>query len=73
VPEAVAPAAWAVVVGGADVEGRAGATISGRQGRAIVLALELPRALPHDRYCLRYLPPLGPVGGSEVSPTDWSF
>jgi hypothetical protein len=43
------------------VEGRVGATVSGRRGRAVAPTLEPAQMLPHGRYRLRYRPLLGPV------------
>jgi hypothetical protein len=65
---ALAPAPRALPPAPGDVEERVGARVFVRWARVVAPALEPGRALP-----LRwYRPPLGLVGGSEVSPLDWS-
>jgi hypothetical protein len=70
VPEVVTPAAWAIVAGGVDVEGRYGFRPAGTCSSAHVgagpdaTARSIPPALP---------PAARAGGSSEVSPPDWSI
>jgi hypothetical protein len=50
-----------------------GSRVSSRLGRAVASTLESDRTLPSGRYRLRYHPPLGSVGGREVSPPNCSI
>jgi hypothetical protein len=63
----VAPAAWAVLPGGADVEPDVAGSVTGHLGQAVLSALEPAQVVPLDRY----RPPLEPTSGSKMSHHDW--